>query len=159
MGNIDWKFDIYSFLVSSFYSKASWGTSNQLAVWWKRDPKTKYYMNAYELILSHVFETVDHIYNKRPTEDDKIWAIAEITAYFYVYREADMVSNLWPWLKDRVQKETAYEHFYNGSYKQLGKPAEDLYNFYTKQLPYQDYLKEAIQYIDTYTVDYLNNPL
>jgi hypothetical protein len=159
MGEIDWKFENYSFLVSSFYSKASWGTSNNFAVWWKRDPATKHHMNAYELTLSHVFETIDKIYNKRPVEADKIWAIAEITAYFYVYREDKVASVLWPWIKDRAQKESAYDYFYNGSYKQLGKPAQDLYNIYTKKLPYKEYLKESIQIIDNYAVDYLNNPL
>lgn len=159
MNNIDWKFNDYHFLVSSFYSKASWGTSNWLAVWWKRDPNLKHYMNGYELVLTHFFETIDILYNRRPIPDDKLWAIAEITAYFYVYREESIVNNLWPWLREDTSKETAYDHFYNGSYRQLGKPAEELFQIYEKRLAYPEYVKNSIECINKYSVEYLNNPL
>ena len=140
MGGHKWNYRNYDFLVSSFYSRAQWGKGNKLAVWWKRSPKKYWHLNAYELILTHVFEVVDQIYEKRPVSDWHLWAIAESVAYILVYRKEELKSVLWPGLEEPK----------NFSYPQLIKHI----NYFEKKLrkfsSFDDFLKEAVCYIASF---------
>lgn len=147
MGNIDWKHKGYLFLVSSFYSKASWGTSNRMGVWWKREPEKHWYMNGYELILTHFFETIDVLFEKRPVSNIHLWALAEITAYISVYKEQKNIENLWPNLKEPERY----------SYPQLMNLIGDLTDIY-KKVDYRDYVVHSVEYIKKYPEDFLSKP-
>ncbi|MCJ7792804.1 MAG: hypothetical protein MUP45_02405 [Candidatus Marinimicrobia bacterium] len=147
MGNIDWKHKEYLFLVSSFYSKASWGKSNKMGVWWKREPEKHWYLNGYELILTHFFETVDVLFEKRPVSDIHLWALAEITAYILVYKEPKIIKTLWPNLSEPEKY----------SYHQLVKPIEDLSSLY-KNENYNDYVFNSVEYIKKFSSEFLSKP-
>jgi len=137
MGGHKWSYETYDFLVSSFFSRAQWGNGNKLAVWWKRSPNKYWYLNGYELILSHVFEVVDQIYKKRPVSDWHLWAIAESVAYILVYREGKLKSFLWPDLEEPK----------SFSYPQLIKHVNYFENILKKTLNFDNFLKEAVCYI------------
>ncbi len=150
MGDLDWDYGRYYFLISVFYSMASWGGTNKLAVWYKRDPQKYYHMNAYELVLSHFFETVDQIYKKRPVSDWHLWGLAEITAQILVYKEEKMVSSLWPKTNKLLQTPIG-EDFKSGSYPQLAQPADKVFKIYNKTSDYEDYVKKSIAYIKKFS--------
>lgn len=147
MGNIDWKHNEYLFLVSSFYSKASWGKSNKMGVWWKREPEKHWHMNGYELILTHFFETIDVLFEKRPVSNIHLWALAEIIAYILVYKEPKIINALWPNLKEPTRF----------SYPQLMNLIGDLIDIYEKT-DYKDYVIRSVEYIKKYPEDFLSKP-
>lgn len=149
MDSRNWKYNEYLFLVSSFFSRAQWGKGNKLAVWWKREPKKFWFLNGYELILSHVFEIVDQIYKERPISDWHIWALAESIAYILVYREEKVVKTLWPMLKEP-------DKF---SYPQLIKHIDHLNQVYKKSSVFDDFLKESVEYIKNYTEGEITKPV
>lgn len=146
MDGYPWKFKTYDFLVSSYFSRASWGTSNKLGVSWYRDPKKHYFMNAYELILTHYFEIVDQIYNKRPLSNWYLWALAEITACHLIYMESPIKNKFWPDLNINID---------NFGYKQLIKPIKDLHPHFTKRKSYKEYVEKGVGYIQKYSENYI----
>ncbi len=148
MAPFPWKFDEYLFLVSSFYSRASWGTRNKLAVRWSRDPKKYFFLNGYELVLTHHFEIIDQIYKKRPLTNWYLWALAEISAYLITYKDNKVKKTLWPWLNIDPEK---------FSYPQLLKPIEDLESVFRKN-NYEGFTKEGIKYIRQYSKKEIKTP-
>lgn len=131
-----WKFDTYNFMVHSWYSKAAWGNSNNLAIWWKREPESSWHIVAYELLLAHFFESVDKFYDERPIPDGQIWKLAEAYAHIVVYREGKLHDALWP---NIVEK--------SNGYAQLQKLIEDLYEIYEASSGYKDFVIESVEYI------------
>jgi hypothetical protein len=146
MGGFSWDYQRYYFLISAFYSMASWGGTNKLAVWYKRDPKKYYNLVAFQLLLSHFFETIDQVYKKRPVSDWHLWALAEISAHILVFKEEKMVSTFWPHM-DSLVETSIVEDFKSGSYPQLAQPAEKVYSIYKQTDDYQTYVKKIISYI------------
>jgi hypothetical protein len=148
MGSRKWKYDNYIFIIGSFYSRAQWGKGNVLATYWNREPHKYWHMNGYELILSHVFEIVDQIYEERPISNNHIWALAESIAYILIYREEKLKNTLWPSL----------EEIRGTSYPQLTKHLEYLTNSYKKSTNFDDFLKESVEYIKNFTENELTKP-
>ena len=146
MGDLPWDYDNYFFLISAFYSMASWGGTNQLAVWYKREPRKHYYMNGYELILSHFFETVDRLYDKRPVSDWHIWALAEITAHILTLKEEKMISSLWPQMNTLIDTPIE-DDISKGSYPHLAEHAKKVWQIYQNRKGYDDYVNQSIDYI------------
>lgn len=150
MGDIPWDFNEYLFLVSAFYSLVSWGQNNELAVWWKRSPGKYYFMNGYELILCHFFETIDHLYKKRPISDWHLWALAEITAHILTYKEERMISILWPHMNTLLETQINKD-FKKGSYPQLAPYSKKVYELYNKSSNYPQFVKKSLDYISKYS--------
>lgn len=149
MGSRNWKYDNYLFLISSFFSRAQWGRGNRLAVWWKREPQKFWFLNGYELILSHVFEIIDQIHKERPISDWHIWALAESIAYILVYQEEKVKKALWPMLNEPNKF----------SYPQLMKHINKLSSSYKKSSNFDDFIKESVEYIKNYTEDEITKPV
>lgn len=142
-----WKFSNYDFLTSAFYSHGSWGESNKFSVKWSRDPEIYYFMNGFELVLTHYFECIDQVYDKRPVEDWKIWALAEATAYILIYGNNPIRQLTFPNLIEPA-------HF---SYPQLLKPIQDLKQVFSDRLNFKDYIKKSVDYIKAYSIEELKN--
>lgn len=145
----EWKYDNYVFVIGSFYSRAQWGKGNVLATYWKREPLKYWHMNGYELILSHVFELIDQVYEERPISNWHIWALAESIAYILIYREERLKTPLWPTLNESS----------NTSYPQLTKHIKYLSNSYKKSSNFDDFLKESVEYIKNFTEDEITKPI
>lgn len=144
MGNFPWAFDEYRFFVSSFYSRAAWGKSNNLAVWWRRKPENSYHMNGYELVLSHFFETVDQIYDdKRPVSDWHLWALAEITAHIVVFKISEVRDELWPQV-EAYGNQPIEKNFKKGSYPRLANFAKEVYLLFEENSDYEKYVRLAV---------------
>jgi len=148
MGNFPWNHEEYYLLVSAFFSMASHGRTNNLAVWYKRDPKKYYFWNGYELILSHVFEIIHQKYEKRPVSFYHIWALAEITAHILVYKEEKLISAIWPHMNTLLET-PIFEGLKSGSYPQLAAPAEKVHSIYNQFPDYEKFVEESIDYIKT----------
>jgi len=150
MGGFTWKFNEYRFFVSSFYSRAAWGKSNNLAVWWKRKPEDQFHMNGYELILAHFFEIVDLIYkDKRPVSDWRLWALAEITAHLFIFKDFELTEAFWPKRAGSIlQKRLIGENFKLGSYPQLANLAEEVYLLFKENSNYEKYVRLAIECVN-----------
>jgi len=141
-----WRYETYDFFVSAFFSRASWG-GRGFAVWCERGPRKYFHLNGYELCLSHHFEVIDNLFpRKRPLENIKIWALAEIAAWFLVYEEKQIVEKCFPHLLGCEIKMR--------SYPQLMPIMKKLRNgFKTKN--YLDWTKEGLELIENYPVKYL----
>ncbi len=159
MGDLPWNFREYRFLVSSFYAKAAWGKSNNLATWWRRKTEANYHMNGYELVLTHFFETVDQIYkDKRPVSDWHLWALAEITAHILVFKVSGVRENLWPDLGKQLFKQPIEDNFKTGSYPQLANLAKEIYQLFQETENYKEYIQQAITLVKKYPEKRLLSP-
>jgi len=156
MGDFPWGHDEYLFLISAFYSMVSWGGTNKLAVWWKRNPQKYYFMNGYELILSHFFETIDQLYEERPVSNWHLWALAEIIAHIFTFKEEKTVSKLWPQI-NTLLKTNIDENFIKGSYPQLAPFAKKVYKFYRISSDYQKFAEKSLNYISKYSKEELTH--
>lgn len=143
---LPWRFSEYRFYIAAFFSHASWGKNNLLAIWQQRIPNQFYFMNAYELFLTHHFEITDQIYPKRPVSDNHIWSLAEISAFFLTFKTPEFKDKLWPQASQEVP-----------GYKQLIKPAKDLYPVFSSAKDYTDWTQKGIHYIKTYSQEDLTS--
>ncbi len=155
MGDLPWDYSSYYFLISAFYSMASWGGTNKLAAWYKREPRKHYYMNGYELVLSHFFETIDRLYDKRPVSDWHIWALAEITAHILIFKEEKMISALWPQM-NALQETAIEDDFSESSYPHLASHAKKVWQIYQNRKDYKGYVNQGIDYIQEVSKGSLN---
>ena len=106
-------------------------------------------MNAFELLLTHFFESIDQKYKTRPIENWKIWALAEATAYILTYKVDSVRKAISPTLTEPS----------SFNYPQLLKPIADLSIIFENRNGFDDYIEKSVEYIQKYSVDELkNNP-